>query len=131
MTHKNTHKLDTCMNFMIYGISLHYVPTPQAPSLPHHVLLRELWLEDNSLTSAASICHSWLPLLQTMSLCGNWLGTISADNGCFITRYTYMHSHVHSTHFLGVFMVHVLQLFVVCYSSPYINDLYISVNELQ
>ena len=45
---------------------------PQIPSLPSHVLLRELRLDENSLSSVSPIATAWLPLLQTLTLTNNW-----------------------------------------------------------
>ena len=56
----------------IYACKCVYICYVQAPHLPHHVLLRELRLDDNSLTYISPLCQAWLPLLQILSLAGNW-----------------------------------------------------------
>ena len=43
----------------------------QPPKLSNHVLLRELVLDDNNLTSLESLTHTWLPLMQRLHLAQN------------------------------------------------------------
>ncbi|KAJ7369251.1 Leucine-rich repeat and IQ domain-containing protein 1 [Desmophyllum pertusum] len=43
----------------------------QPPRLVNNVLLRELRLDDNSISSFESLSRAWLPLLQTLSVSQN------------------------------------------------------------
>ena len=44
----------------------------QVPLLVNHVLLRELSLEENSISDVTPITGAWLPLLQSLCLANNW-----------------------------------------------------------
>ena len=60
------------VDFLVHVVGVPLFCTIQVPHLPHHVVLRELKLEDNSLTDVSPLCRAWLPLLQTLSLARNW-----------------------------------------------------------
>ena len=56
----------------IFHLLCYYFTLWQHPSLCDHVLLRELYLDENSLSDVTAITKAWLPLLQTLSLSNNW-----------------------------------------------------------
>ncbi|MEE6516899.1 hypothetical protein FKM82_026743, partial [Ascaphus truei] len=41
------------------------------PTLNNHVLLREIYLDDNNLSAVEGISSCWLPLLQVLSISQN------------------------------------------------------------
>ncbi|XP_062424108.1 leucine-rich repeat and IQ domain-containing protein 1 [Rhea pennata] len=54
----------------------------ELPRLENHVLLRELYLDDNSISSMRTFSLYWLPLLQILSLSRNSLTELVPLNSC-------------------------------------------------
>lgn len=68
----NLQEVDILLHVCIGNTVFTALTQTQAPSLPHHLVLRELRLDGNNLTSIYPLCQAWLPLLQTLSVAGNW-----------------------------------------------------------
>ncbi|GAB1295540.1 Leucine-rich repeat and IQ domain-containing protein 1 [Apodemus speciosus] len=66
--------IGNCGLLQIVKLQGNYLREP--PSLRNHVLLRELHLDDNSISSMEGLSSCWLPLLQYLSISQNSLATI-------------------------------------------------------
>ncbi|KAI9547547.1 hypothetical protein NQZ68_017100 [Dissostichus eleginoides] len=54
----------------------------QPPSLSNQVLLSELHLQDNSISSLQSLSAAWMPLLQQLSVAQNRITQLPSMSGC-------------------------------------------------
>nr|KAF6453055.1 leucine rich repeats and IQ motif containing 1 [Molossus molossus] len=67
--------IESCGLLQILKLQGNYLN--ELPSLENHVLLRELYLDDNSISSAEAVSSYWLPLLQNLTMSQNSLTKIA------------------------------------------------------
>ncbi|KAK3699172.1 hypothetical protein QZH41_011874 [Actinostola sp. cb2023] len=77
-------EIDSCQLLQILNLTGNNLQKP--PLLINHVLLRELWLDDNSISMLEPLANTWLPSLHLLSVTQNSISSIDSLEGFFMLK---------------------------------------------